>query len=161
MEVLHLVWDRSGWLRARLSAGLAFLSFLGCEVPDPSLQPDETLRAELGLTERDQVHRVVLTGGPTERADPAAVSIEPGAYVEFVTADWLIHEVLFDPDSIDASAWAYLLRTDQVASPPLIDRDSRYVLSFEEAPPGQYPYVLEGNGEPGSGLIIVRDPESR
>jgi len=125
---------------------------------DPSLQPDTLLQAELGLTLQDQVHRIALTGGPVERADPAALSIEPGSYVEFVTTDWLIHEVVFDTDSLAADQLAFLQRTDQVASPPLIDRDSRYVLSFVGAPPGRYAFRLEGNGRPARGVIVVAAP---
>jgi len=161
VEVLHLVRDRSGGLRAALTAGVACLLLSGCDPPDPSLQPDETLQAELGLSVRDEVHRVMLAGGPSERADPAAVSIEPGALVEFVTSDWLIHEVIFEQDSLPAAGWAFLARTDQTASPPLIDRDTRYVLTFEDAPPGRYPYLLEGNGAPSRGVIIVREPQPR
>ena len=148
-------------MKAPVVAGLICATLSGCDLPDPSLQPDETLRAELGLTSTDQVHRVTLTGGPVERAEPAAVSIEPGAHVEFVTADWLIHEVIFEVDSIGRAGQDFLRSTDQMASPPLIDRDTRYVLTFEAAPPGRYPYRLEGNGESGSGVIIVRDPEAR
>ncbi len=140
---------------------LSVLSVAGCQPADPSLQPDEMLQAELGLTPRDVVHRVSLTGGETERADPAAVSIAPGAHVEFVTRDWLIHEVIFERDSVASAAWAFLERTDQTASPPLIDRDTRFVLSFEGAPPGRYPFRLEGNAAPGRGVIIVREPEIR
>jgi plastocyanin len=161
MAVLHLVWDRSACLRELLAAGLTCLALAGCDPPDPSLQPDETLQVELGLTVRDEVHRVTLTGGQFERADPAALSIGLGAHVEFVTADWLIHEVIFEEDSVPPEAWTFLTRTDQAASPPLIDRDTRYVVSFEEAPPGRYPYVLEGNGAPGRGVIVVREPEPR
>ena len=140
--------------------GTALLVALSCEPPpDPETQPDEILQAELGLTLRDRVHRVTLTGGPTERADPVAISIEPGSHVEFVTSDWLIHEVIFESDSVGGARWAFLERTDQAASPPLINRDSRYALSFEGAPPGRYPYLIEGNGASGRGVIIVTDPQ--
>jgi plastocyanin len=135
---------------------------LGCqEPPDPSLQPDEVLQGELGLTPADRVHRVRLTGGAVERADPVLVSIEPGTYVEFVTTDWLVHEVVFETDSMDGGQLAFLERTDQVASPPLIERDSRYVLSFAAAPLGRYPYRLEGNGRSGRGVIVVTAPAPR
>ena len=138
------------------------------EIPDTTLQPDSVLQAELGLTLDDRVFRVTVTGGEAERADPAAISIEPGAYVEFLTTDWLVHEVIFDADSLGAAQRSFLERTDQVASPPLIERASRYVLSFAEAPPGRYAYRLEGNGRPGRGVIVVvvpteagRTPRSR
>lgn len=83
------------------------------------------------------------------------MSIEPGSYVEFVTTDWLVHEVRFEIDSLGTAQRAFLERTDQVASPPLIERESRYVLSFVEAPPGRYGYRLEGNGRAGRGVIVV------
>jgi len=78
-----------------------------------------------------------------------------------VTTDWLIHEVIFEADSVDTEQWSFLERTDQTASPPLIERDTRYVLTFEGAPPGRYPYLLEGNGASGRGVIIVTRPEVR
>lgn len=137
------------------------MPLLSCEHPDPSLQPDEVLQRELGLTSDDEVHRVTLTGGEAERAEPVAVSIAPGAYVEFITADFLVHEVMFERDSLSADQWAFLERTDQVGSPPLVQRESRYVLAFEGAPPGRYPYSLRGNGESGTGVIVVRAPEPR
>lgn len=137
------------------------MAVAGCEPEDPALRPDELLQAELGLTARDRVHRVRVTGGESERADPAALSIDAGAHVEFVTTDWLIHEVAFDPDSVRGDRWAFLERTDQTASPPMIERDSRYVLSFDGAPPGRYPYRLHGNGAPGRGVIVVTDAGAR
>jgi plastocyanin len=90
-----------------------------------------------------------------------AISIEPGSYVEFVTTDWLIHEVIFEADSVTRAQWSFLESTDQTASPPLINRESRYVLTFEGAPSGRYPYLIEGNGPAGRGLIIVIPPEDR
>jgi len=158
---LHLVRDRNRGLRS-LILGAVLLLAVSCEpLPDPDTAPDEVLQAELGLTMADHVHRVTLAGGEGERADPMAISVEPGSFVEFVTTDWLIHEVIFDADSLEGNLWAFLERTDQTASPPLINRDSRYVLSFDGAPPGRYPYLLEGNAGSGRGVIIVTPPEAR
>ena len=140
--------------------GVSALLLLSCGA-DPKLQPDEVLQSELGLTLRDRVHRITLTGGEAERAEPVAVSVAPGAYVEFITADWFVHEVIFTADSLGAEQRAFLERTDQVASPPLVHRDSRYVLAFEGAPAGRYPYTIEGNGRAGRGVIVVGDPEAR
>lgn len=137
---------------------IAILTCMACgSEPDPRLQPDEVLRGELGLGLEDRVHRVVLRGAGGESAEPSLLSLTPEAYVEFVTADWLIHEVIFEVDNLTPAQRSFLESTDQVASPPLLHRDSRYVLTFIGAPPGRYPYRLEGNGRPGLGTLIVTD----
>lgn len=141
---------------------LATLAVTGCsEAAEADRQPDLVLQAELGLTLEDRVHRVRLSGGGVEKADPPEVQVEPGSFVEFVTADWLIHEVIFEADSLSAEQRDFLMRTDQLASPPLIERDGRYVLVFEGAPTGRYPYLLEGNGRPSRGVIVVAAPGPR
>ena len=140
--------------RPLLCALLLVASGTSCQV-DPELQPDELLRSELGLTDRDEVHRVVITRGDVELAAPRATTIQPGAYLEFVTGDWFVHEITFELDSMLPGARAFLERTDQVASPPLLRLDSRYVVNFEGGPPGRYPFVLEGSGAAGRGVVVV------
>ena len=130
----------------------------GCDSRDPELIPDSYLQSELGLTRDDRVHTIGLTGGVSERAEPATTSVLPGEYVQFVSSDWLIHEVAFQVDSLRSSLRAFLERTGQTASPPLLQRGSRFVLSFVDAPPGRYPYALVGNRGPGRGVIVVLDP---
>lgn len=139
----------------------ATLLAVACEAPDPDHFPDEVLRREFGLTEEDRVHTIVVTGGDTEMALPALDTVPVGAWVQFVSGDWLVHEVAFEADSMAAAVRAFLEDTDQVASPPLLQLDARFVVSLEGAPPGLYPYVLEGNRGPGRGLIVVADPEAR
>jgi plastocyanin len=139
---------------ARAVAALLLLAACRSE-PDLTLQPDSLLQAAFGLTPEDRVYRVAVTGGETERAEPAALSIEVGAYVEFVSTDWMVHEILFDTASLTPAQRTFLERTDQVHSPPLIDRGSRYVLSFVDAPPGRYAFRLEGNGRASQGAIVV------
>ena len=141
-----------------LSVGIFALHVWSC-TPDNELPPDELLQAELGLTLDDRVYRVILTGGAAEQADPVVLLIEQDAYVEFITDDGFIHEVIFDPDSLSSDQWSFLERTDQEASPPLIERDSRYILVFEGAPFGRYPYRIEGNGNPGRGVIVLAEPD--
>lgn len=143
--------------------GLGFAFVLGgCEPPpDPDLVPDERLRAELGLTERDRVHTVALRSGVGERSDPASLEVLVGDLVQFVSIDWMVHEVHFELDSVGAAARTFLESTMQAASPPLLQRDARFVLTFAGAPPGRYPYRLEGNREEGRGEIVVIAPGAR
>lgn len=126
-----------------------------CERPDPALMPDELLRTELGLTDSDRVHTVRISTGAMERADPTSVTVEPGDYVQFVTTDRFVHEVAFVLDSISGVGRAFLERTGQAASPPMIELDARFVVSFAGAPSGRYPYALSGNRAPGGGEIVV------
>lgn len=130
-------------------------ALLGCEEPDPELVPDEILQSELGLTPDDRVHTIRISTGLAEAADPSSVSVRPGDYVQFVSSDFFVHEVAFRLDSLGARARAFLERTGQSASPPLLERDARFVVSFVAAPPGRYPYALSGNREPGAGEIVV------
>jgi hypothetical protein len=139
-----------------LTAGWA-LALPGCAgAPDLSLRPDSVLRAELGLTDDDRVHRVAIRGGRREGLSADSVELLPGAWLEFVTLDWWVHEVRFEADSLGLEARAFLERTDQMASPPLVNQDDRFVVSFAEAPEGRYPFVVEGNGAPARGVVVVR-----
>lgn len=129
----------------------------GCtRQPEPDLRPDSVLRAELGLTDADRVYRVVIRGGPQEELTPAQVELTEGAWLEFVTADWRVHEVRFEADSLSGLALAFVTDSDQMASPPLVDRDARFVVSFAGAPEGRYPFVVEGNRAPARGVVVVR-----
>jgi len=131
----------------------------GCgerEAADPALLPDSVLRAELGLTDADLVYRITLLGGAEESLMPAQVELAPGAWLQFVSGDWRVHEVRFEADSLSGPPLAFLRDTDQLESPPLVDQGARYVVSFAGAPEARYPFVVEGNGEPGRGVVVVR-----
>ncbi len=153
-DALRLRWG--GSRRVGVALGLLGLAALtgGCGA-DAELRPDAVLQEELGLTRRDRVHRVVLSRSETEVAVPPETHVREGDYVAFVTGDGFIHEVRFELDSLDADARAFLEETDQVDSPPLVDRGSRFVVDFHGAPAGRYPFRLEGNAATGRGVVIV------
>lgn len=138
-----------------LSVAVVLNTACGPGVP-PGLQPDETLRAELGLTDDDEVHRVSLYGGDREGMSPSELVLDRRSWVEFVSTDWRVHEVRFEVDSLTPEAVEFLQATDQVASPLMVEMDARFVVSFHEAPVGRYPYVVEGNGLPGRGVVVVQ-----
>lgn len=138
------------------AAAVAVVSlFAGCGRSDPALRPDSVLQAELGLTDGDRVHRVVLRGGAGEEISPAALDILEGDWVQFSSADWRVHEVRFEVDSLSASARSFLEGSDQHASPPLVDQGDRFLVSFAGAPEGRYPFLVEGNGTPVRGVVVV------
>lgn len=141
-----------------MAATLIVVVSMGCrrDVPPPENRPDTLLRTELGLTDKDEVHRVTLTGGASEVLDPVETTLPPGAWVEFVTADGRIHEVTFEVDSLGTEALAFMQRTDQMSSPPLVNLGQRFVVSFRDAPEGRYPFRVEGNGGPARGVVVVK-----
>ena len=142
-------------LIGRVSLTVLLAAWLTSCSGDPGFHPDDVLRLELGLGDRDQVHRIVISGGDREHAAPLETVVTSGSYVEFVTADWLVHEIVFELDSLSIAARTFLESTDQVSSPPLITQDSRYVVHFSDGPPGRYPFLLEGSGAPGRGVVVV------
>lgn len=147
--------------RRRRTLGLVALlpaATLACErpAPEPRNPPDTLLRDSLGLSEADQVHRVVLG-----REDgllvvrPDSVQVNRGHWVEFLSADGWPRRVRFELDSLSAAAAELLRSTGQDASPPLLDPGSRFVVTFAGAPEGRYPYRVDGNGREVRGVVVV------
>ena len=149
--------DRSG---LGLRPGLILLTLLGlvaaCERPDPRLRPEQLLRDSLGLGDDDRVHRVRLVSeGNRESPDPASLVIRPGDYVQFVSGDHRVHVVSFPPGGLAPPAAEFLRTTGQLSSPPLLVADARFVVTFADAPPGLYPFLVVGNGTQAPGTIEV------
>jgi hypothetical protein len=109
----------------------------------------------LDVSARSEVHRISITGGQEESAVPREVSVPEGALVEFVTTDSWVHEVWFELDSLSLEAREFLVQSDQVASPPMVNPDSRFVISLDGAPSGRYPFRVEGSGAPTQGAVVV------
>ena len=157
MALLHSVrgGQRRGLRRVLTAAAIVALGACQADVP-LELQPDSILRVSLGLSERDVVHRVsVLARGTAEVAVPAQTTLGVGAWVQFQGGDERGHVVRFDTLTLADSARTWLRETEQVQSPPLLTSSSRWVVSFEGAPTGLYPFVVIGTGETGEGWIDV------
>jgi plastocyanin len=143
-----------------LGAGLLLLLALssgGCDgPPDPGPDPEVEGAEALGLAEGARLHRVILGGrGSEEHVLPARIQASRGDGVEFVTVDHRVHTVWFPSDSLSPQAMAFLTSTEQLESPPLLQRGSRFVLVLEDAPPGRYPFITQGHGGRASGVIEV------
>lgn len=129
-----------------------------CDAP-PELQPDRVLRDSLGLTSRDRVHTVSLQAREgREAVQPRITTVRVGDRISFRVDDGLVHLVRFPGDSLSADARRWLEAGHQLASPPLLARGARWVVDFHDAPPGRYPFVMEGNGDPGNGAVVVEEP---
>jgi plastocyanin len=154
----RLIW------RARPIFGLVLLAVLasGCKKPDRSLEPEALLRDSLGLGEDDRVHRIRLSSPENrELIEPAAVDARPGDFVQFLTDDRRVHAVRFVLDSLPPGGADFLKAGAQESSPPLVEPASRFLVTFEGAPVGRYPFVVVGNGTEARGVIVVAEPTSR
>ncbi len=163
MALLHLVRNRAPLLKRSgvVAATLVSLALSGCGSDESDLPPDARLQRELGLEPSDRVHEVLLHGGIEGSVEPAEAVVLQGDYLQFVTADSWVHELVFEVDSLAGPALAFMGGLDQLAAPPMVSRGSRFVLSFVEAPPGRYPFRVEGGGPARRGVIVVEPLPAR
>ena len=146
----------------RVGLLLSVLAVLGsgCRQPDTRLRPDQLLRDSLGLGDNDRVHRVRLgSESNRELVQPPQLTVEPGDYVEFVTQDRRVHAIEFTLAGLPPAAAEFLRASGQEGSPPLVEPESRFVVSFADAPLGAYPYVVIGNGPEGRGTVVVAEAD--
>lgn len=101
---------------------------------------------------------VVLVGAGRAGALLDTVRIRPGDAVRFVAADPMLHAVAFDVSLLRTEAAAFLERTGQLRGPPLIETGASWIVSFEDAPPGAYPFADLSQGVRGVVLVTAPSP---
>ena len=139
-----------------LVAGFLVASLAGClrDVPPPS---DPELAEALGLSPRTPIYRIDLVDREGRVGlFPLDVELDPGAVLQFVTRDRRVYSVHFEREAMAAEAWGFLEGTRQTSSPPLTREGARFVVSFIGAPPGSYPFRVEGQSRPTRGEVRVR-----
>jgi plastocyanin len=129
--------------------GAAVTSCAGEAAPDPRVLvlgsdtvvlPDSIglLTVEVGRRE-DGVHRF----------EPASATAAPGHIVRFASLDNGSHAIAFDAPALSEEARAFLERTGQLRSPPLMLEGAVWVVNLQDAPPGDYPFTCATHGEHG------------
>jgi len=108
-----------------------------------------TVRLEPGVAVAD----VELGGAGVLTPDTTRIRV--GDVVRFTTADGLAHAIVFEQGLIDSAAVAYLDNTAQLRSPPLLSSGSQWIVSFDGAPPGAYPFVDIATGVRGVVLVVA------
>jgi plastocyanin len=88
--------------------------------------------------------------------DPAAVEARGGDVVRFTADDNGGHAIVFENTALGADAHAWLERTGQMRSPPLIASGSSWVVTLDGAPGGDYPFRCTTHGESGR-LSVTAD----
>lgn len=142
-----------------VAAALTLLVCSGCG-REPEEPRAAELREQLGIGPRAAIHWVTLAGeGAREWTRPERLEVEPGDVVVFETADWRAHTLGFRTESLGPAALEFLLSTRQASAPPLVTMGSRFVVTFADAPEGDYRYRSEGGGGSADGVIVVRTAE--
>lgn len=138
---------------------VALLVLAGCsaeaetragESDDPAVQDRSLPGVEIAQT-------IQLGGGrDQEHVLPLSTGVSVGQWVEFVTLDRRVHTLSFVADSLTAEAKAYLEVSGQMHSPPLLERGTRFLVDFRDAPPGRYVFSSRSHGAPVFGSITVQ-----
>jgi plastocyanin len=128
-------------------------------LPEPPPPSDPELREELGIPDEVPIHRIDLSGrGDLMRVVPPVTHAAPGDVVQFVVLDHRVHLVQFREERMSGELVEFLRSTGQDRIPPLMERETRLVLTFEDAPVGVYHFQVEGNGPPVDGEIRLSLP---
>ncbi|MGI9626747.1 MAG: hypothetical protein ACR2QM_07925 [Longimicrobiales bacterium] len=139
------------WPLAVFSWAVPLLAACSGGEPVPEVDPE--------LVGATSVHVVSLSGwGSQERPVPDTVRAEVGAAVIFQVADWWVHTVEFVAEEMSPAQTGFIETHARMLSPPLVERGSRFVVSFAGAPPGTYPFRVDGFGDRATGAVVVTDP---
>jgi hypothetical protein len=112
-----------------------------------------------GLQEGDRVHVLSLRFGATgEVVEPDSVVVRAGDWVDFELGDGSPRLVAFALDSMAPENRRFLEEAGARSSPPLVAAGSHWVVSFQEAPPGPYPFLVQGARADVRGVIFVAGP---
>lgn len=136
-----------------LSCGLVALAFGACEPVGrgATIQLDT---AEVQLGRGTGLHDVRISGvADTDSVAPVELHVRPGDVVRFTIDDHRTHAIGFDVARLEPLIREYLDRTNQLRSPPLVNRGAAWVVALEDAPPGRYPFLCRSHG--ARGMLVV------
>ena len=88
--------------------------------------------------------------------EPGAISVRVGDVVRFISSDAGSHAIAFDGDAMAPEARAFLEKTGQLRSPPFLAAESRWVMTFADAPSGEYPFRCPTHGVQGRITVASR-----
>ncbi len=150
-----------GFRRGALVASVLLLLLgggVGC-LGDPPPPTDPELAEALGLAPSTSIHTVHLVDRSGRvGVFPATLEVAGEAVVQFRTRDARVYGVRFLLAEMNSAQRDFLSEGGQGASPPLVEEGARFVVSLQGAPEGRYPFIVEGQGDPGEGEIRLRRP---
>ena len=138
-----------------LLAGVV-LTGAGCtdEVP-VALRPAQELVDSLGLRETDVVYEVgVSTRDGAEVGAPSEVRMELPGRLSFRSDDPRARRIVLDTAALSADLRAWFAGR-AIASPPLVQRDARWVVDLRDAPTGTFEFVALGGTADGRIRVVI------
>tara|TARA_Y100000590_G_scaffold116955_1_gene133539 strand:- start:8771 stop:9217 length:447 start_codon:yes stop_codon:yes gene_type:complete len=130
----------------------------GCNIGiDRQLRDDgKVLPEELFPIAKDR-HVIELNNDKTQyHVSPLSIEISSGDWIEIISLDHKVHTLSFVADSISHESYDFLIATDQLNGPPLLERGSSFLVDFRDAPKGRYVFSSSSHGESVYGIITVR-----
>lgn len=127
---------------ALLSMALMLLVGAGCdrtareEGPRVLELTHDTIRLESGV----RLHDIVVRRESGGEFHPAQVQATQGDVVRFTAEDMAGHAISFMGANLDPAVLHFLEQTGQLRGPPLITSGAAWVITTENAPPGEYPF---------------------
>lgn len=115
---------------------------------------EDTIRLGRGSARVD----VVLRAAPPGALGLDTVRVRIGDVVRFIAGDALLHAVVFDGQSLAPDGRAFLENTGQLRGPPLVETGASWIVSFEDAPAGEYPFANLSQDRRGL-VIVAGEPE--
>lgn len=145
-------------------AGAVVLCLLlaGCDRTKGEPAADEGPRVlqldSTSITLPDSVRLAVITLDRSIREDMDRPNVElrVGDIIRFETRDGGGHAIAFDGATLAPEVRAWLERTGQLRSPPLVAAGNAWVVSLEQAPPGDYPFQCVTHGGRGTVRVTPR-----
>ena len=135
-------------------AGTALACEPRAEPPDEGPRLLELDSATLPLPDSVDLMVVVLDRSLAADIEPAALEVRAGDIVRFEARDAAAHAIVFEGNGLGDEARQFLEVTGQLRSPPLVGVGNAWVVSFGNAPPGEYPFHCATHG--AAGRISVR-----
>lgn len=116
----------------------------------------ELLNDTIQLADSVRLVEVTVERSAAGDFEPASIEARSGDVIRFTAADRGGHAISFDGARLDAGARQFLERTGQLRSPPLITTDAAWIITLDDAPPGQYPFRCTTHGAQGVLLVSER-----
>lgn len=106
----------------------------------------------------DSIRQLVVRLDRSTAADfePANAALRTGDIVRFEAGDAGGHAIAFDGELLAPEARSWLEATGQLRSPPLVNAGNAWVITFVNAPPGEYPFGCVTHGARGVLTVSAR-----